>query len=615
MSIVVKYTKWVQEFPIENSLSLIKVSYLIKFDSKSTHPMKISILLATFFIVTTASFSQTNIKCTSPLGEEVMKGVYNASQFDTSGLAMNKNELIDHILKGVNSDSLKEYIIKLSTFKTRHTSSDTVSNTTGIGAARRWAFEKFKSFSPGSNNRLIPAYLQFDQMICGVGQHRNTIAVLPGTDPSIKDIILVEGHLDSRCDQSCDVNCTAEGVEDNATGSALVLELCRVLSKTTFKRTIVFMLTIGEEQGLLGANAFAQYTVDKDINVRAVFNNDVIGSIVCGASSSPPSCPGENLIDSTQVRIFSFGGFNSSQKQLARYSKLQYTEELLPVVKVPMLISIMSAEDRTGRGGDHIPFRRKGIASIRYTSSHEHGDASNGVGYTDRQHTSEDILGVDTDNDKVIDSFFVDFNYLARNSRINAVSMVMAANGPTTPKVELNMRWGRNLLIEIKDPIIAPRYRIAVRSTSNDWDTLYQVIGKKNMDIWIKSGANQIVSVAAVDDNKIESLFTGERSFTTSGIDDKIIKDKDVVLMANKPNPFDESTIISVELQKSLEYTEAHIAIQDISGKIIGKIPVKLEKGLNEFLYEHGYGVKGVYMYSLIVDGKALMTERMIFAN
>ena len=89
----------------------------------------------------------------------------------------------------------------------------------------------------------------------------------------------------------------------------------------------------------------------------------------------------------------------------------------------------MSPEDRTGRGGDHIPFREHGYSAIRFTAANEHGDASNDAGYTDRQHTSEDILGIDTDQNGEIDSFFVDFNYLARNSAINATAASMAAIG------------------------------------------------------------------------------------------------------------------------------------------------------------------------------------------
>ena len=104
---------------------------------------------------------------------------------------------------------------------------------------------------------------------------------------------------------------------------------------------------------------------------------------------------------------------------------MQYEEELLAHVEVPHLVTIMTAEDRTGRGGDHIPFRSAGYPAMRFTSANEHGDASNGPNYDDRQHTSDDILGLDTDNDGQLDSFFVDFNYLARNAVINANAATM----------------------------------------------------------------------------------------------------------------------------------------------------------------------------------------------
>ena len=263
-----------------------------------------------------------------------------------------------------------------------------------------------------------------------MGQHRNIFAVLPGIDPDLDHIIIVEGHMDSRCAGLCDINCPAQGVEDNATGTALVLELARVMSKYSFSNTIVFMATIGEEQGLLGAEAFVQYAIQNDIPIEAVFNNDIVGGIICGETSSPPSCPGLNDIDSTQVRLFSYGDVNSAHKNLARFTKLEYTEELLPIVEVPMMLTIMSAEDRTGRGGDHIPFRQSGFSAIRFTSANEHGNANaSDPNYHDRQHTSDDILGVDTDNDQVIDSFFVDFNYLTRNTVINGVACGMAAIG------------------------------------------------------------------------------------------------------------------------------------------------------------------------------------------
>ncbi|HAD11381.1 MAG TPA: hypothetical protein DCF33_02975, partial [Saprospirales bacterium] len=183
------------------------------------------------------------------------------------------------------------------------------------------------------------------------------------------------------------------------------LELARIMSKYQFPNTIVFLITTAEEQGLLGADAFADYIEQKNIPLRAVLNNDVIGGVLCGETSSPPSCPGLDHVDSTSVRLFSAGGFNSRHKQLARFIKLQYQENLQPIAEVPMNVRIMSPEDRTGRGGDHIPFRQKGYPAMRFTAANDHGDASNGPGYDDRQHTSEDILGADTDGDGAVDSF------------------------------------------------------------------------------------------------------------------------------------------------------------------------------------------------------------------
>ncbi len=140
----------------------------------------------------------------------------------------------------------------MSGFFNRNTSSDTISNTTGMGAARRWAYSKFNEYSFANQNRLLPCYLQFTYSTCGVSQHRNVMAVLPAIDTVDKSIIIIEGHLDSRCANVCDTTSKAEGIEDNASGAALVLELARVMSHYSYHNTIIFMLTTGEEQGLYG---------------------------------------------------------------------------------------------------------------------------------------------------------------------------------------------------------------------------------------------------------------------------------------------------------------------------------------------------------------------------
>lgn len=574
-------------------------------------------LLYFFLFASSALNCQTNLLVTNTIADQVIKGSYDPLQFTSTNPESEHQQIVQYIQNNVQADSLKAYILKLASFHNRNTGSDTLSSTTGIGAARRWAYAKFQEFSSFAENRLLPSYFQFNQTICSVNQHRNILAVLPGTNADQHEVVIIEGHLDSRCESSCDILCQAEGIEDNASGSALVLELARVMSTFSYPNTIVFMLTIGEEQGLYGANAFSLYCQNNDIPVKAVFNNDVIGGIICGNTSSAPSCPGLNDIDSTQVRIFSYGGFNSPHKQLSRFVKLQYKEELMQHVSVPMLISLMTPEDRSGRSGDHVPFRQKNFTSCRFTSANEHGDASNGAGYTDRQHTSNDVLGVDTDLNGEIDSFFVDFNYLARNAVINGTAATIATKGPKKPDFLIQTISGPGLIIYITDQTQYSTYRVGLRTLTNDWDSVYTISGIVDT-IYPAQAANYFVSVASVDAAGMESLFSKEINIFDSqiGIDELQAEDsKPFHLLQNKPNPFDEATIIGVYMKNPMKYKTAWISIEDLNGKEIERIPIDLSNEINEVQYVHGYGKSGSFTYSLYVDRQKVESKRMVFAN
>jgi len=575
-------------------------------------------LLAAAIFHFAITHAQTNILSTTPLAEQIMLGNYNPTDYaPATATPLLPTELAAQLQANISPDSLKAYIIRLSEFGTRNSGSDTLSATTGIGAARRWTHQKFAEFSAANAGRLIPSYLQFDLAICGVNQHRNNFAVLPGSDPT-SGVVLVEGHIDSRCDVLCDTACLAEGVEDNATGTALVLELARVMSRYQFANTVVFVATIAEEQGLLGAEAFADYIQQKNIPLHAVLNNDVIGGILCGETSSPPSCPGLNDVDSTSVRLFSSGSFNSRNKQLARFIKLQYQENLLPTAQVPMNVRIMSPEDRTGRGGDHIPFREHGYAAMRFTSANEHGDASNGPGYEDRQHTSEDVLGADTDGDNVIDSFFVDFNYLARNALINGNALAIVARGVALPPNFTATRLGSQLTVTFDSPIDTHTIRVAVRSLTNDWDTVYTLSPAFSDELSCNPSGPVYVSVAGVDAWGAESLFSVEKIATLSGAEEPGSSEAEpnIRLFQNRPNPFDEATWISFWVNELPPTTQsAFIQISDFQGKVIQNIPVTLQQGMNEVLYTHGYGVRGTFAYALMIGGKRVDARQMIFAN
>jgi len=571
--------------------------------------------------VTSVSYAQTNILLTNPEAHSVLLGDFDPADYAASTVQNNPAVIAQALLSDVNPDSLYSYLEVMSSFGNRNTGADTVSTTFGMGAARRWAYDKMQVISAENENRLLVSYLQFDAPICGMGQHRNVVAVLPGQGEQFDEVVLVEGHLDSRCEDNCDVDCMAEGMEDNGSGSALVLELARVMAPFTFNRTIVFMLTTGEEQGLWGATAFAQFTTDQGIKLNAVFNNDIVGGIICGETASPPGCPGLNDVDSINVRIYSFGNIDSDNKQLARFTKLQYQENIEADMPVKQVINILTPEDRTGRGGDHIPFRQQGYPAIRFTSANEHGNGgpTSTPDYHDRQHTMEDILGVDTDNDGELDSFFVDFNYLARNSIINANALAMSALGPVAP-TNFNMApTATGFEVSFNDPNDYGLYRIAARNyNSNDWDTVFTVTTNPAQIEGLESGTLYVLSAATVDENGVESLFSNEKfgSFILDGVAEPEIPGSGVVLLQNHPNPFDEATMIGVLVERPVDYRTALILVHDKQGKEIARLPIELKLGLNEVLYDYRYHqyTPGVYAYSLLVDGRIVESKQMIYA-
>ncbi len=575
-------------------------------------------LLTTTFILTAIFFltAQENIHFTNPLILDIVKGNYNPVDYLPDQIIDDPEIISTGLLDQINPDSMKATLLGLQPFHNRNTGSDTISADTGIGAARKWVLAQFDRFSTNQGGRLVTGYLEFDQDVCGMGRHKNVVAVLPGRDISDPSSIIIEAHLDSRCADNCDINCLAEGMEDNGSGVALVMELARVMSQYTFDHTIVFMTVTGEEQGLVGSGAYAAYAVAESIPIKAVLNNDVIGGIICGETSSPPSCPGLNDIDSTQVRLFSFGGFNSPHKALCRFIKLEYQEMIEPISTVSMMVTLMSAEDRVGRGSDHIPFRENGYNAIRFACANEHGNADvSDPEYHDRQHTSGDILGVDTDGDMEIDSFFVDFNYLARNATINGNAAAMAALGPDRPTIATVGQDGDFLYIEIDDPLDYNHYAVGLRVHTNDFDTLYYITGGKSGVFELPSRQlNIFISAASIDSNGVESLFSDELLSKLTGTSDPVLQSA-IELFQNAPNPFDESTIISFMINDPVSVDEARIAITDIHGKLVEEIPVAIKDGMNEVLFQHGYNMAGTYFYTLYIDDHLIETKRMVFVK
>lgn len=568
-------------------------------------------------LITPDISAQLSTFLTNPVMFDILKGNYDPDDYLPAFPVDDPYFISENLVNRISPDSMKATLLTLRTFHNRNTGSDTMAVDKGIGAARKWVLAQFDRYSTNQTGRLVTGYLQFDQDVCGMERHKNVLAVLPGRDGSDPSCIIIEAHLDSRCADNCDINCLAEGMEDNGSGVALVLELARVMSSYVYDHTIVFMTVTGEEQGLVGSNAFADYAAAQLIPIKAVLNNDIVGGIICGETSSPPSCPGLNHIDSTQVRLFSFGGFNSAHKALNRFIKLEYQEMIRPLAPVPMMLTIMSAEDRTGRGSDHIPFRENGYSAIRFTSANEHGNADvSDPDYHDRQHTSEDILGLDTDGDEVIDTFFVDFNYLARNATINGNSAAMAALGPDRPSIKTFGQDGDYLYIEIEDSLDLNHYVVGLRVNTNDFDTLYYITGSKSGVFELPSRQlNIFVSAASIDNRGIESLFSDEVLARLTGTHEETANANGIELLQNRPNPFDESTIISFLVHGPASNHSARIVITDLNGHMIKEIAVEVKEGMNEVLYHHGYNMVGTFLYSLYIDDQMIATKKMVFAN
>src|SRR5580692_4853212 len=349
-----------------------------------------------------AAFAQSNESVTSATVNNILLGNYTPSTYQAVSVITDPNVISQGLLGNISVDSLTATLFALNSFQNRNTFSDTSSGTFGIGAARRWAYNKFVEYSQASGSRLQVGYLKFtynpSSYPCtespSIQTHYNVLAVLPGSQTTDKSIIIIEAHMDSRNNNNCDATGSAPGIGDNATGTAMVLELARIMSQYTFRNTIVFSVNTGEEQGLIGAHALAEYLKAQGVKIKAVNNNDVSGGIFCGHTASAPGCPYYGNLDSIDLRIFSLGDVNSPNKQWARYIKLEYKEQLSNLVTVPTDLQIMENDDRIGRGGDHQAFTGIGYTAVRFTQANEDGDAaSTSPSYLDRQHDVRDSLG------------------------------------------------------------------------------------------------------------------------------------------------------------------------------------------------------------------------------
>src|SRR5204863_7063833 len=193
------------------------------------------------------------------------------------------NPDIPKIVSEIRAQNIERSIQKLVSFGTRNTLSDQNDPNRGIGAARNWLYTEFQKAAVQSDGRMTVEKQTFEQpKAARVPQPTtltNIVATLKGTQPeSVNRVYVVSGHYDSMCNSATDAKCDAPGANDDASGTAAVLEMARVMAKYKFDATIVFMTVPGEEQGLLGAVHFAEEAKKSSMDIEGMFTNDIIGN-------------------------------------------------------------------------------------------------------------------------------------------------------------------------------------------------------------------------------------------------------------------------------------------------------------------------------------------------
>ena len=346
-----------------------------------------------------------------------------------SFFAQETDSKIYDIISEISADKIEADIRKLVSFGTRNTFSDTISETRGIGAARRWIKSEFDNIASDCN--CMDVFYQKDFVTKEDGSRIpkdawvvNVVAIQKGTKYPNRYIIM-SGDIDSRASNTMDFKIDAPGANDNASGMAGTMEAARVLSQYKFENSIVYVGLSGEEQGLFGGKGLAEYAKKNNWDIIGILNNDMIGNIegVDGVISnrdfrifSEPVPPTETE-NERNMRRFYGGEVDGISRQLARY--IHKTTKIYMPEMNPMMIYRL---DRFGRGGHHRPFNDLGFAGVRIMEAHEnynrqHQDirTKNGIKYGD-----------------VIEG--VNFDYAKKLTAVNAINLASLAWAPPAPR-------------------------------------------------------------------------------------------------------------------------------------------------------------------------------------
>lgn len=421
-------------------------------------------------------------------------------------------EIRHQLAADVSSERLQRDIEKLVSFGTRHTLSDTVSDTRGIGAARRWIEAEFNRISEDCGGCLevitVSDVISGENRIPQPTEVVSVLAIQRGTlDPG--RMVMMSGDIDSRVSDPLDGSSDSPGANDNASGMAGAIEAARVLSRHQFPGTIVYAGLSGEEQGLFGGRIVAAHALDAGWRIKAVLNNDMISNIsgidgVTDNTTARVFSEGTRYVETAEearTRRFSGGEVDSPSRNLARYID-RMADQFIPNLDVMMVYRL----DRFGRGGHHRPFNEAGIPGVRIMETHEHYHrqhqdirVENGIEYGDV------LEGVNAD-------------YARKLTALNVVSlagMAMAPPFPANVEIEGAVRPSTTLSWDLPSGSAADNlagYKVYWRLTTDAQWSFSRFVGKVNRytleNIVID---NYLFGVASVSDDGYESpvVFPG----------------------------------------------------------------------------------------------------------
>ncbi len=369
---------------------------------------------------------------------------------------------------------LKASVVKLVSFGTRHTLSSATDPKRGIGAARNWGAAEFARIAKDCGGCLKVSRIadRFDGPRAPDGVIvENVLAIQKGIgDPA--HVIMIAGHIDSRVTDPMNFTADAPGANDDASGTALVIEAARLLSKQKHRATIVYALLSGEEQGLWGGKLLAKHAKDQNWQVAAMLNNDIVGGIH-GTDGT--------IVDN-RVRVFS-EGIRASEDLAAQLARRGIGGEDDGPSRALAKAAIRAGEhhpaiglevlavrrpDRFRRGGDHLPSLELGYPAIRFT-----------VGIEDYDHQHQDLRSEDGRKyGDTVDE--MDFAYLARVTALNVALAAELADAPPAPaSVSIDGAVSSDTTVTWTQVADAVAYRVYWRRADRtDWTNSRIVLGK-----------------------------------------------------------------------------------------------------------------------------------------